>query len=401
VRGGETFHLDSALTVKYAWFKNAGLIFASLLLAEALLHVASSISPPVRAVLRAPWERDHDSRGYRNAHALRQAQIVALGDSHTYGSGVSRQDTWPQLVAMKNKMTVYNMGKPGLGPADYVVQLDQALRLSPHLVIVALYFGNDFYDTFHVVLQNPDIRKDAPHKLMEQALKWDFEKPLEARIQKIQAALTYEQTQNEKISALHYWLSANSKLYGMFRATYWSLASEERTNPLWLKRDFKTAAAGLTAEQLVYCSIFDDNQWHTLLTAPYRGLALDDRDPRIRVGFEVSRELLRSIQERTASAKAKLLVLLLPTKESVFWPRVQAPEKQIGLAQLVADEDRLRAEIIETLRNDGISYLDLLSALRTADRQPYFENIDGHPNEVGHQVIAAEVSRWLSSTHLR
>ena len=52
---------------------------------------------PVLGFRPRPKAGDHDSRGFRNAEALRSADIVCLGDSQTYGPpyGV-REEAWPQ-----------------------------------------------------------------------------------------------------------------------------------------------------------------------------------------------------------------------------------------------------------------------------------------------------------------
>src|SRR4051812_28406717 len=42
---------------------------------------------------------DHDERGWRNPMAVQHADIVALGDSQTYGLGVQASATWPARIA--------------------------------------------------------------------------------------------------------------------------------------------------------------------------------------------------------------------------------------------------------------------------------------------------------------
>ena len=40
------------------------------------------------------------------------------------------------------------MALPAYGPLQSFLQLDEALSLKPTLIVVAPYFGNDFFDTF-------------------------------------------------------------------------------------------------------------------------------------------------------------------------------------------------------------------------------------------------------------
>lgn len=161
-----------------------------------------------------------------------------------------------------------------------------------------------------------------------------------------------------------------------------------------LSRDFARAVRALTPAQQPYAWPVEAGGWRTILTPRYRAAILDDRDPRIRAGVEISIAALTTIYTRCRSAEVVLLVVLLPTKESVFWPRVQAiapPE----VAALVADEARLRKELQGALERVGIPYLDALPALQEGTSQPYFEDIDGHLNDVGHDIVERLVASWL------
>lgn len=85
-------------------------------LIEAMLNILTWTSPRVAQLLTSPWPivpddhlgyrpspgiPDHDSRGWRNPMAYKKADLVALGDSQTYGAGVDAMEAWPrQLEAM-------------------------------------------------------------------------------------------------------------------------------------------------------------------------------------------------------------------------------------------------------------------------------------------------------------
>lgn len=71
-------------------------------------------------------------------------------------------------------VTVANLGAPAIGPPEYLLLMDEALALSPDLVVVALFLGNDVgfdgrdsrpipwwrtpFDRDHVVLANLPVR---------------------------------------------------------------------------------------------------------------------------------------------------------------------------------------------------------------------------------------------------
>jgi hypothetical protein len=152
----------------------------------------------------------------------------------------------------------------------------------------------------------------------------------------------------------------------------------------------------LTPALREYVSPEDGTEWRTILTPRYRLKALDDRDPRIRLGFEAMRSSIVRMAQKCRRAGVRFLVALMPTKESVFWPRVKDPDRHAGLREQVSLEDRWRGELSEALRSHGIEMVDLLGRLRQAPSQPYYEDIDGHPNFVGNQVIEAAIDVHLA-----
>lgn len=91
-----------------------------------------------------------NSRGYRNDRTPEHVEIVALGDSQTYGYNVGSDDTWPKRLQKLMGEYVYNMGIGGCGPAQYYHLLGEALKMTPSYVIVATPLDNDFMDTCHI-----------------------------------------------------------------------------------------------------------------------------------------------------------------------------------------------------------------------------------------------------------
>ena len=137
-------------------------LLVSLVLAEAALRFVERIQlgdraiedelikDPVLGFKLAPYTRGHDANGFRNEAVPQQVDIVCLGDSQTWGVNVERQDAWPQQLSRISGRSVYNMGLGGFGPVQYQVQLRKALRLSPKLIVVDFYFGNDIYDAYNM-----------------------------------------------------------------------------------------------------------------------------------------------------------------------------------------------------------------------------------------------------------
>jgi hypothetical protein len=158
---------------------------------------------------------------------------------------------------------------------------------------------------------------------------------------------------------------------------------------------FDRAVAALTPADRKHVSLVDGPGWRTILTAPYRRRGLDRDDPRILLGFELSVHALETIATRCRAQGIQALVVLLPTKESVFWPRITNPDAHPQLAELVADEAALRERLLQRLERAGVDVVDVLSELRTANTQPYHESADGHLNPAGHVIVADRVAAWV------
>ena len=107
-------------------------------------------------------------RGWRNAAVLARADVVAIGDSQTYGSNAVADDAWPQQLGRMLHRSTYQMAHGGWGPGEYLVTLDEALRLRPKVILIGFYLGNDLgdayarvYHTAHLAAAQPDPRLEA------------------------------------------------------------------------------------------------------------------------------------------------------------------------------------------------------------------------------------------------
>lgn len=402
------------MTKRAAVLTQLGLLVISLAIAEGALQIASRSSLAIERLLTPPWEADypmtpdarlvyrgnplkadHDSAGYRNPSRPPQADIVTLGDSQTYGPPDDARVGWPQALARARHQTVYNMALPAIGPGQSLLQLGEALSFHPRLIVVAPYFGNDLYDCYRLALRHPDLMAEVSPKLKQVATRLESEQPLRSEVLRLDSLITGEHLTSAPPTPPP--LYKRLKVYGLIRAVHYRLVSPPAAMPL-LSRRFATAAAAITPSQREVVVPFEGSDWRSILTPQYRARWVDDRDPRLRVGFEVMEHALLGIAARTRAQGVALVVILIPTKESVFWPRVPNPDAYPGFRQLIADESRLRRELIAYLEANGIDYVDLLEPLRTAPAQPYFEDLDGHPNALGHRVIATALAEHLAGS---
>jgi hypothetical protein len=132
---------------------------------QLLTNVSPDIRDPVLGVRLNPEYPDHDKAGFRNSSVPRATDVVALGDSQTYGTDVLTEGAWPHQLAALSGELVYDMGVPGYGPVQSLALMHQAMSLHPRWVIEALYSGNDLYDAFYMTYyksQFADLRSSDP-----------------------------------------------------------------------------------------------------------------------------------------------------------------------------------------------------------------------------------------------
>lgn len=101
-----------------------------------------------------PTLKGIDSNGFRNKSIPDSVEIVALGDSHTFGYNVISEDAWPQQLARMTNKTVYNFGIGGYGGLQYYHLLDEAIKLKPKYIILGLYLSNDLSDICNLINKN-------------------------------------------------------------------------------------------------------------------------------------------------------------------------------------------------------------------------------------------------------
>jgi hypothetical protein len=403
-------HLDQAHIRMAVW--RVLLVLASIAIAEVALQLVSFVSPAARELLGFegvsnlvpddalglrgnPRFADHDVAGYRNHDRPRQSAIVVLGDSQAYGTSVHREQAWPHQLEGLLGRGVYNMALPGYGPAHALLQMDEALSLDPKHIIVSVYFGNDFFDASALSMRNGQISALAPSALMHESRVLEDQRKLadevDALFRREDRTAQDAPLQSDTVARLRAWMSSHSRLYGLARAAKRIVRGPDSS---LLANDFETAVRGLTPAERRYCLVVDGPAWRTILTPLYRARVIDDSDVRIRQGVEVVKRALESMATQSHHAGIDFLVVLMPTKETVFWPHTDQADGE--LSRLVTDETRLKEELVHYLESRDVEYVDMVDWLRKVDRQPYFENADGHPNEYGHRVVADVVARRLT-----
>ena len=350
-----------------------------------------TIYDPKLGLRIAPNAAGHDANGFRNSSIPGHVDIVALGDSQTWGQNVRINEAWPQKLGQVSGMSIYNMGVNGYGPVEYLALTDQAIKFSPKVIVIGLYFGNDLWDAYHAVYSRETFQSWRSPELS---------KSLSADVVSEKANHILEETnrlseglRSDSTPWLFEWLGHHSAIGRVL---------SDRGHWPGQTAGAKAAALRKAMERFPdYGVAYDSGDCHTILTTSYRLQAVDPAEVRIREGLRITKRALENIQELATSHQIRLIVLLLPTKELVFADRLKSFGRIDSLyGRLIEAETLDRDELKNYCAAERIEVVDALPALSAAvasDKQIYPESGDGHPNSGGYAVIAETLKAGLSN----
>jgi lysophospholipase L1-like esterase len=375
-------------------------LLISLLVAEGALRLLEKkqlgdraienelIKDPVLGLKLAPYAQGHDANGFRNDQAPQHADVVVLGDSQTWGVNVQREDAWPQQLSKLTGQSVYNMGLGGFGPVQYQVLTPQALGLSPKTVVVGLYLGNDIYDAYNLAYQ---FEAHRGLRGSSAAGEWgvDTVGP-KANAFWAQEKQFHSNFGRSDLSGLSFWLREHLALGRVLnRAGLWPGSGD-------IDYEIDRRWAKAYPDHGAVCEVVGRE---TVFTTAYRLAGLDLDEPRNAEGLRITKELMAQMQAEVTAKQARLIVLLLPTKEAVY---ASAQGGDVGpdpvYRKLVEMEGRIRSELTTTCQAQRLQCIDALpylsSALKRGERV-YPTTTESHPNARGYSVIASAVNENL------
>jgi len=305
-----------------------------------------------------PVFRDADGAGFRNPEDVGHAELVALGDSHTYGFNVRREDNWPSQLAAAAGLSVYNYGMGGYGVLQHFWLLDHALERKPRNVIVGLYLPNDLADTCRMAATEfwrLELARRGLHGI---------ECDLAAREEEEEAEASFWQ-----------------------RTALGSLL-EDRVG----RRLARMRRPG----RFVW---LDDAGRATPLPKRHLSRHAESTDrgrPGVAAAYDLVGELLVRMAEMSRLHGARFGVLFIPSKESVLFEAMDSADPFRGkLLAIVEQERALTSDLDRFLRSRGVSTALALGALQQNDAEPrYPESASGHPIRSGY-LRYAEAARGL------
>jgi lysophospholipase L1-like esterase len=364
------------------WALQGGMLTLSvalaLLLGEGLARLvlnpvdyltAARVFDPILGTRLEPGASGHDLWGFRNREIPQRTDVVTIGDSQTYGVGVPRFSSWPAQLGELTGLQVYNAALGGYSPVQYYELLRRyALRLKPSVVVVGFYAGNDLLEAYRAVYALPH---HAPRRRED--------------VPPVGIDVPAPSSKPPFVRRLHSWLSSHSVLY---RVTLSSILPAQPAE-LILGQDGNDVVR------------FHHGASSTAFAPAWRLRTLDLDSLAVREGLRLSLVHLEDMARLCDSAGVAFFIALIPTKERVYQPLIEAdPElrQHAPLRELLAHEGEVDQRVRRFLQQRGISYIELLHPLQDAiSRTPiYRSDDDGHPIAAGFSVIAREVARAIA-----
>jgi len=340
-------------------------LLVSLLIAESVLRLRFDevnylqpelASHPVLPVVVAPGSAGHDAWGFRNRVVPERVDVLAIGDSQTYGVSATMDGAWPAWLSRLTGRDVYSLALGGYGPAEYAYLLrSYAPKLKPRVAVIGLYLGNDLLDAARPPSRSAVRQKDDVRRL----------------------------------GSLRTWLSRHSLLYQVAKHELPRLADALRHRE-----------ASRSGDALV---ILQSGDVETAFHPEIRLQALDLMRPRVQDGLWRSLGLLEELRGDCGRLSLECLFVLIPTKESVYGEvageALPDLQRQRVLAVLRA-ESEVRKEFVDFFTRRDMRFVDALPALRAEAQRTrlYPANQDGHPLSPGYRVVAEVVRGALEES---
>lgn len=353
----------SQLTQKSGWMAPVGLpqfLAEYRLLWESDDFLREHIKPHLDTIVHGnpeypAWPIKTDSlslgeAGFRDT-LPRQAEPydLVLGDSFGFGVGVAAEETWLEQLERQTGLAFVNLSQVGASSLQEARIYSRYGRRLPAKIVFWMFFQNDLKDNLRFA-QWLDPKAAIPQA---------------ARLPSQPCAGT-----------LHEFLKRYSLAYELL--LYWRHTCEySAMTPTPAYHDDNLS--------LVFC--LD----HDICDVDVQARMLSD-------GWPLTRQALQDTLTQLHQTGATLVILIVPSKEQVYWPQLQ----QVATFPPSYRIDQLVEPLRQFCTEEKLHCLDLTPALRAEaqqGKQLYFP-IDIHWNAAGHVVVAQAVEDYLHAENL-
>jgi hypothetical protein len=323
-----------------------------------------------------------DKWGFRNRNVPETVDIVAVGDSHTYGNAARMVDSWPYVLSQLTDRSVYNMGVGGYGPNQYFyLTKTKALSLKPKKIIWGLYMGDDFENAFSITygLDYWSNLRKLPIQNVDPNI-WGGVAPSPASWD----------------NRVRTWLSRNSVLYQLIFHT--GLGGR-------IKAEVQIKDAAQLYPGVATSLIIPDKHILEAFRPKAMLSRLDQENPNVREGMRITFELLKETNRICQENQIQFFVVVIPTKEMVFSEYLEHNSRlslDDVIDKLLVNERSAREQTFQNLNESGIPYVDPLPRLKKSVEEGLYASSAGdmHPNRNGYRVIAEAIANRIQPTEL-
>jgi hypothetical protein len=360
--------------------------------ANTTIHIPGYYGPKESFVYQ--WTTDR--RGFKNTAAIaaREAfEVVAPGDSFTEGMGVLVEDTWTSKLS-KLGHPAYSLGVQGYAPIQFRGAYEHYGRsLSPKWVIVA-YTGG-------VYARQSVFQSERHGKVSSRELPSAIGRLVERDELEEQRPIYLETKDGHRVPIV-------LKKHHRFVTSAFVMLARHTLHVVMLF-EFKV---GAPPDDARFMSDQDlqrrSAEFRLKPMARYRGEFLSfvntkadpDRLSQDPLWLSTEREF-EQIIAMARQDRAGVLFLFFPNRATAYYERATGQSLPSNTPDLV--ESALLARFA---RRHGVEMMDLTPAFRSyvatlndgspIEQYPYL-SVDGHPSPKGHELIATEVARFLSS----
>jgi lysophospholipase L1-like esterase len=321
---------------------------------------------PELGALLVPWLRDTvvtpdftytlqtDHAGFANPEPWpNHVDVAVLGDSLLIGTGVGLDGEFTTLLAHRlGGPTVLNFGLSGAGTEhDYRVHRRYVAPLRPDLVIAILWVVWD----------------------IDNSLKFDH-----WRIEKTDKDYTeYRMT----YGATH---PSGGQAEGGGLNRIWSFLKGQLSKSHLVRAGYAGVRSLLGADQTVEQVTFPNGEILYLSTREQKRLAKGLTRPGTPNLREIFFRPLERLRTEVEAYGGRFVTVLVPSKEELY------------AAEAYPTVLRTVQEVKSDLASRGLPVLDLYPAFRERGRvSPVFYRADMHLNELGNQIVADEIGKWI------
>lgn len=390
---------------------------------EAMVRIAGSVSPRIAYEIRPPWgNRDvmedpvlgyrlspyfleSDNRGFRNKTDMEQADILAVGDSMTYGATVGMDYSWPAQLSQLAGQSVYNGGIGGYGPCEYLEVARELSELNAKTIVFGLYLGNDMsgaYKSVYLERRCDELRSEDSLVLDKVA-----QANAESSLRNKALGLGMDDVPHPFVQGLpdndyikdYVSFKDHSALYRAIRQVYYKLKKVR-----WYRFGDGQGKETFEESKKRFGAVAFDQvpELRTVFQNPdIEILASDQTDIRIEEGRRMTELTMTKFQEMTSESGANLLVVLIPPKSLVYSSVLEPFSSELpeNLFEQIRLDRILRKDITEFLQSQQINYIDVTDKfveMISNKQNPYYEVPNEHPNVEGYKIIADSVAKFLS-----